>query len=259
MNATIRMELRLRYRTAVFASTGLVIVIMIVGALYPSLKDTFGKLNVPEGVANLLGGADYSTLTGWLQSEIVATYGPLVFCAVAITTATATTTGDEDDRVLATLLAHPVLRTRLLMAKTLALTLLLLAVSVATWIGLVIGVVIAGGGISVAHLAAQSVHLGVLGLTFAALALALGASTGRKPVAAGGAAGAAILSFLLNGLAPLISAVSWTQYLSPFYYYTSGRPLENGAQWQHLAVLAAASLVLIGTAAAGFRTRDLRG
>jgi hypothetical protein len=89
VNATARLELRLRYRTAAAAGVGLVIVIMIVGALYPSLKDTFGKLNVPRGVANLLGGADYSTLPGWLQSEIVATYGPLVFCAVAITTAAA--------------------------------------------------------------------------------------------------------------------------------------------------------------------------
>lgn len=258
MNATTRMELRLRYRTAAYAGVGLVIVILFVGALYPSLKDTFGKLNVPRGVANLLGGADYSTLTGWLQSEIVATYGPLVFCAVAINTAAATTTGDEDDGVLATLLAHPITRTRLLLGKTFALTLLMLTVSVATWIGLIVGVAIAGGGISTAHLAAQSAHLGLLGLTLGMLALALGASTGRKPIAAGGAAGVAILGFLLNGLAPLSSAVSWMRYVSPFYYYTGGRPLTNGAQWGHLAVLAAISLVLVGSAVAGFRRRDLR-
>jgi beta-exotoxin I transport system permease protein len=259
VNATARMELRLRYRTAALAGIGLVIVIMIVGALYPSLKDTFGKLNVPQGVANLLGGADYSTLTGWLQSEIVATYGPLVFCTVAITTATATTTGDEDDGVLATLLAHPIARTRLLLAKTLALALLLLTVSVATWIGLIVGVAIAGGGISTMHLAAQGAHLGLLGLTLGTLALALGASTGRKPIAAGGAAAAAILGFLVNGLAPLTSAVSWARYLSPFYYYADGRPLSNGAQWQHLAVLAAVSLALVACAVTGFRRRDLRG
>jgi ABC-2 type transport system permease protein len=259
VNATTRMELRLRYRTAAYAGAGLIIVAMFVGALYPSLKDTFGKLNVPQGVANLLGGADYSTLTGWLQSEIVATYGPLVFCAVAITTAAATTTGDEDDGVLATLLAHPITRTRLLLGKALALTLLILTVSVATWIGLIIGVAIAGGGISTAHLAAQSAHLGLLGLTLGTLALALGASTGRKPIAAGGAAAVATLGFLLNGLAPLNSAVSWMRYFSPFYYYTGGRPLTDGAQWGHLAVLAVVSVVLMGSAVAGFRRRDLRG
>jgi ABC-2 type transport system permease protein len=259
MNTTLTMELRLRYRMAASAAFGLIVVIMIVGALYPSLKDTFGKLNVPQGVANLLGGANYSTLTGWLQSEIVATYGPLVFCAVGITTAVATTTGDEDERILAMLLAHPIVRTRLLVAKTLALTLLILALSVATWIGLEIGVAIAGGGISTAHLAAQAGHLCLLGLTFAALALALGASTGRKMVAAGGAAGIAILAFLVNGLAPLISGLTWTQYLSPFYYYSSREPLSNGAQWGHLGILAAVSLVLVGVALAGFRHRDLRG
>ena len=259
MNTTLTMELRLRYRVAASAAVGLIAVIMVVGALYPSLKDTFGKLNVPEGVANLLGGADYSTLTGWLQSEIVATYGPLVFCAVGITTAVATTTGDEDERILATLLAHPIVRTALLLAKTLALALLILAVSVATWIGFLIGVAIAGGGISTAHLAAQAAHLGLLGLTYAALALALGAATGREMIAAGGATGLAILGFLVNGLAPLASALTWTQYLSPFYYYASHEPLTNGAQWAHLAVLAAISLALVGVALAGFRHRDLRG
>jgi ABC-2 type transport system permease protein len=259
VNATARLELRLRYRTAAAAGVGLVIVIMIVGALYPSLKDTFGKLNVPRGVANLLGGADYSTLPGWLQSEIVATYGPLVFCAVAITTAAAATAGDGDAGVLATPPSHPLARTRLLLAKAIALALLLLTVSVATWIGLIIGVAIAGGGISTGHLAAQSAHLGLLGLALGSLALALGASTGRKPIASGGAAAVAILGFLLNGLAPLSSAVSWTQYLSPFYYYADGRPLTNGAQWHHLAVLLAVSLVLTGLAVAGFRRRDLRG
>jgi ABC-2 type transport system permease protein len=257
--ATVTLELRLRSRMAVLAGLGLIFVIVIVGALYPSLKDTFGKLSVPQGVANLLGGADYSTLTGWLQSEIVATYGPLVFCTVAITTAAGTTTGDEDDRVLATLLAHPIARTRLLLAKTLALALLVLAVSVSTWIGLLIGVAVAGGGISAAHLAAQAVHLGLLGLIFGALALALGAATGRKAIAAGGAAGVAVLGFLVNGLAPLISGLTWTQYLSPFYYYASGRPLANGAEWAHLAVLAMLSLVLVGAAVLGFRRRDLRG
>jgi ABC-2 type transport system permease protein len=259
VSSALTLELRLRYRLAASAAGGLIAVIMIVGALYPSLKDTFGKLNVPQGVANLLGGANYSTLTGWLQSEIVATYGPLVFCAVGITTAVATTTGDEDERILATLLAHPILRTRLLLAKTLALTVLILAVAAATWIGFVIGVAIAGGGISTAHLAAQAAHLCLLGLTFAALALALGASTGRKMIAAGGAASIAILGFLVNGLAPLISGLTWTRYLSPFYYYASNEPLTNGGQWGHLAILAGVSLALVAAGLIGFRHRDLRG
>ena len=44
---------------------------------------------MPEGVADLLGGADYGTITGWMRSEIGAIYGPLVIAASAITAAVA--------------------------------------------------------------------------------------------------------------------------------------------------------------------------
>ena len=56
-----------------------------VGALFPAVGRTIGKLNVPKGVAKLLGGADYGTITGWFRSEIGSIYGPLVIGALAIT------------------------------------------------------------------------------------------------------------------------------------------------------------------------------
>ena len=48
----------------------------MVGALFPAVGHTIGKLDLPKGVAMLLGGADYGTLTGWMRSEIAAVYGP---------------------------------------------------------------------------------------------------------------------------------------------------------------------------------------
>jgi hypothetical protein len=35
-----------------------------------------------------------------------------------------------------------------------------------------------------------------------------------------GAAGFAVLGFLVNGFAPLIEAIAWLKYVSPFYYYS---------------------------------------
>jgi hypothetical protein len=54
------------------------LVILMVGALFPAVGDSIGKLDLPEGVTTLLGGADYGTITGWMRSEIAAVYGPLV-------------------------------------------------------------------------------------------------------------------------------------------------------------------------------------
>ena len=51
------------------------LVIVMVGALFPAVGDSIGKLDLPEGVGELLGGADYGTITGWMRSEIGASTG----------------------------------------------------------------------------------------------------------------------------------------------------------------------------------------
>ena len=64
----LAMALRLRLASAGAAACGLVAVLVIVGALFPAVGTTIGKLNLPRGVSQLLGGADYATLTGWFRS-----------------------------------------------------------------------------------------------------------------------------------------------------------------------------------------------
>ncbi len=75
---------------------------------FPPIGHTFGTLNIPKGVADLLGGADYGTITGWFRSEIGSVYGPLLVAALAITGAAGTTAGEEEERILALIVAHPV-------------------------------------------------------------------------------------------------------------------------------------------------------
>ena len=75
---TLEMTLRLRVLSTVSGALGLIAVLLAVGALFPSVGHTIGTLNIPKGVSNLLGGADYATLTGWYTSEIGSVYGPLV-------------------------------------------------------------------------------------------------------------------------------------------------------------------------------------
>ena len=83
--AATRITLRLRLASTVSAAVGLIAVMLMVGALFPAVGHTIGKLNIPTSVANLLGGADYGTITGWFRSEIAVIYAPLVIGALAIT------------------------------------------------------------------------------------------------------------------------------------------------------------------------------
>ena len=120
---------------------GLIAVMAAVGALFPAVGHTIGKLRMsPQGVANLLGGADYGTITGWFRSEIGSIYGPLVIGALAITGASATTAGEEEDRILGAGARPP--------GPTLAADRrqggcdrrVVVIVAFATWVGLIVGV-----------------------------------------------------------------------------------------------------------------------
>jgi beta-exotoxin I transport system permease protein len=256
--ATTRISLRLRLTSTVSAAVGLVAVMLMVGALFPAVGHTIGKLNIPSSVANLLGGADYGTITGWFRSEIAVIYAPLVVGALAITGGSSATAGEEEDRILALVLAHPIRRSRLVVAKASAVALIVLAISFSVWLGLLLGVAVGGGGISVGHITALAVQLAFFGVAMGAVALALGAGTGSRSLANGGAAAVAILGWLVNSFAPLVDAIAWLRYLSPFYYYAGHDPLTRGIDGTGLVVLALVALALTAAAVLGFHRRDLR-
>jgi beta-exotoxin I transport system permease protein len=256
--AATRIALRLRLVGTVSAAVGLVAVMAAVGALFPAVGHTIGKLNVPSGVANLLGGADYGTITGWFRSEIAEIYGPLVIAALAITGAAATTAGEEEDRILALVLAHPIRRSRLVAAKAAAIALIVVAIAFAVWVGLIAGVAAGGGGITIPHITALAVQLAFFGLATGAVALALAAGTGRRSLASGGAAAVAILGWLVNSFAPLVHAIAWLKYLTLFYYYAGYDPLKRGVGLPGLVVLGLVALALTAAAIVAFDRRDLR-
>ena len=255
---TAKIALRLRLPAALSAAVGLIAVMAAVGALFPAVGHTIGKLNVPRSVSNLLGGGDYGTITGWFRSEIASIYGPLVIGALAITGAAATTAGEEEDRILGLVLAHPIGRARLIGAKAAAIAAVVLVIAFATWIGLIVGVAAGGGGITLAHMTALAVQLAFFGFATGALAIALGAGTGRRSLASGVAAAVAILGWLINSFAPLLSALDWLKYLSPFYYYAGHDPLTHGVDATGVIVLGVVSLVLTTLGMVGIERRDLR-
>jgi ABC-2 type transport system permease protein len=254
----LAMTLRLRLPSAASAALGLIAVMLAVGALFPAVGHSIGTLSIPKGVAQLLGGADYGTITGWYRSEIGAVYGPLVIAALAITAASAGTAGEEEDRILGLVLAHPVTRSQLIAAKAVAIAAIVVTVAVASWAGLIAGVALGGGGISVGHLSAFCVQLAFFGFAAGAVALALGAGTGRRSLANGVAAAVAIIGWLINGFAPLVSAIGWLKYLSLFHYYEGNDPLTHGVDIAGIVVLGAVALLLTAVATVAFERRDLR-
>jgi ABC-2 type transport system permease protein len=246
-------------RSTVAASVGLVAVMTAVGAMFPAVGHSIGALNVPQGVANLLGGADYGTVTGWFRSEIGAIYGPLLSGGLAIAGAGATLAGEEESGVLAVILSCPLGRRSLVVSKAAAIAVVVAVVSLAAWVGLMVGVTAAGGGIPVTHMAALAVQLAFFGFAVGAVALAFAAGSGNRGLAVGVATAIALAGWLVDSFAPLISALSWLRYLSFYYYYAGHDPLGQGIWVTGVAVLACVSVSATAVGAYCFSRRDLRG
>jgi ABC-2 type transport system permease protein len=145
------------------------------------------------------------------------------------------------------------------LAKAGAIVAVVVMIAVAAWVGLLVGVALGGGGIGVGHMAAFAVHLAFFGFALGAVAVALGAGTGRRALASGVAAGVGVVGWLINGFAPLVGALDWLKYLSPFYYYAGHDPLTQGIDLGDLVVLGVVAVALTALAVLAFERRDLRG
>ena len=117
-----------RRRSIVWWAIGMAALAGITVAFYPSIRDDaegFESLfdSMPEGLLNMFGidsAAELVTATGLVNSRIYAGIGPLILAVLGISLGTAAVAGEEQDGTLDLLLAQPVSRTRIVLAKAAA-------------------------------------------------------------------------------------------------------------------------------------------
>ncbi|MBD0338573.1 MAG: hypothetical protein ICV67_04705 [Thermoleophilia bacterium] len=108
------------------------------------------------------------------------------------------------------------------------------------------------------HLGAATAGAGLLALGFGAIALLIGAATGRRGLAIGATASGAVAAYVVSSLAVLVDVLEPLRVASPYYHYAASDALRGGLAPGHtafLALLAAGSALL---APAAFGRRDLR-
>lgn len=166
--------------------------------------------------------------------------------------------GEESGRIMGLLLANPIKRSRVVAEKAWTMALFAFLIGFVTFTGVALGSVLGGLGMNIGHIAATCLLLTLLGLSFGALALAIGAGTGRKKVAIFTAVGFAIGLHLLNAISTLNDKIKEWGRLSPYHYYLGNDPLKNGMDWGNAVVLAVMCVVLIVVSIVLFQRRDIR-
>ena len=130
-------DLRLRWRSLLWWTVGVVLLSTLVASFYKSIagdtayEEVFSSL--PESLQGLIGGADLGTPVGYLSAEMYSFFMPAVLLVFAIGRSTSTLAGEEEDHTLDLLLAQPIRRTALYVQKVVgvALGIAVLAIAVA--------------------------------------------------------------------------------------------------------------------------------
>lgn len=245
-------------------SAGLVGLVALMLAVWPSIRDNpaIAKLHedYPEALQGFVsfGGAfDFGTPAGYLGAELFSLMVPILLIIAAVGAGAGTVAGEEERGTLDLLMANPVSRRRVVLEKSAAVATEVIGLGAVLLVALLVGVPLADMEISAAHTAAAVLDAVILALVFGAVALVVGAATGRRARAIGVASAAAVAAYVVNGLAPLVDAVDAVRGLSPFYHYVAGDPLRQGLDW-HVAVLAGLAVAVAALAPLLFERRDLR-
>jgi ABC-2 type transport system permease protein len=233
---------------------------VMIGAMYPAIDQalvTLGEV-FPAELLALFGGGDMSSPEGFYQVETFGMMAPIGVMILTILIGSRAVAGEEERRTMGLLLANPVSRSRVLLEKALVMVLSGLVVGAATFVGVAIGNVLGGLGMDLGNVAATCLLVSLLGITFGALALVVGAATGVVRLATWTAIGLALVSHVANAFLPFSDSLSGLARWTPNYYYLGGDPLVSGLDWTHAAVLAGLAAILLAAAVPAFNRRDLR-
>jgi ABC-2 type transport system permease protein len=245
-----------------FATSAVMFFLMgvMIGPIYTFIDDTMlGFLDeFPETLLALFGGGDMSTPEGWYQLETFGMMAPIAVMVVTVAIGSRALAGEEEHRTMGLLLANPVKRSTVVYQKAFAMVLYAFAVGVAIFAGVAVGSLVGGLGMDIGNIAATSLLVTLVGIAFGAFSLLLSAGSGRVRAAVYGTVGVALVFYVVNAFVPYSEHIAWLARISPFYYYLTSDPLNNGMNWAHGAVLSVVSGVLIVGAVALFTRRDLR-
>lgn len=245
---------------------GMVVAVVSIGAMLTlgmlayaevGIDEVYGAL--PEAMRAVMGiplGAGPAALA---YNVMLGTIGSLTLAGLAVSIGASTFAGEERNGTIGLLLANPHSRTRVLVAKLVALVALVALAGAALWGVSLLAPVVVDVEIGETHLAAMAVHLTANALFHGFLALAIGAWSGRRGLASGVGALVVTLSFFLSGLLPLVDATEPVVEFLPWHWFDGGAPLVNGVVWADLAALLSGVLLFAGMAVVGVRRRDLRG
>jgi ABC-2 type transport system permease protein len=253
-------SLRDQRRALLGWSVGLVLVVLLEAALWPSVRDMMNLdeflANYPEPMRELFNLEEFVTGTGFFNAELYSLLLPILFLVYGIGRGARAVAGEEEAGTLDVLLLTRVSPVGLVLQQAAAVAAGLTALGVALFVAVTVCSPIFGLDIAPAAALTGSLSMVLLGIEYGWLALAVGAATGRRGLAVAVSAALAVAGYLLFAAGALVEAIEPWQPLSPFYQAIDGGPLGAGLPAAY-GWLVLGAVVVVLAALPVFHRRDI--
>lgn len=264
MLAVLRMTLRDQRRTTLGWCAGFAVLTSLYAAVWPAIRDDARRYDelvagLPDAMRGLVGDTGFGSAAGFVTTELLAVTGPLLLTVLAVLLGCRAVAGDEEAGLLDLVLAQPVSRRRLVLERAAAVGVTLLAVTATTGLVLVAAGPLVDLPLGVARIGGAMLLLALLAADFGALAIAVGAVTGRATLARVLPAVVAVGLYLAHAFASSAAFFDRLDTVSPFAVLLHAAPLQRGLDAGAVAGLALPAVALACVAAWGVGRRDLHG
>jgi ABC-2 type transport system permease protein len=264
MIAILRWELARRKMYILWWSLGIIALVAMLMAIYPSIHAQAAQLDtvlkqMPESVRALRGGdTDLTSPVGYLNAELFYITLPLLLIIMAVNLGGALLARDEQDHTLELLLARPVSRGRVLIGKALAGVLIMALVGLLATVATIVLAKIVNLDLPVHYIALAGLWTTIFSMSFGVVTFSLNAASvfSRRL----GIAIAVIASFggyILQSLSSVSDYIKRPAELLPYHYFVP-KDILHGTVAHSLMVYMLA--IFIGGAIlsyVGFRRRDI--
>jgi ABC-2 type transport system permease protein len=225
--------------------------------IYPSYRDAFGTLELPEAMKGFLGEAtDLSSPEGFLTAEYFS-WIPLLLVTLAIVGGSAAFAGEEGAGTMDLLLSQPIRRWELAIAKAAALAVSITIAALSGLIGFAIGILFVDIEITFGRLTEAVIYMLPLAWAFAGVALLASAALSSRAAAAMTVTGYLVLTYFIQVLGGVNPVMQDIRRISPFYWTDASRVLLNGFDWLRAGIFVLIALAAFGLATWMFERRDI--
>jgi len=225
--------------------------------IYPSYSKQLKDFEMPEAFKALVGEAtSIASPQGFITAEYFS-WIPLLVIVVAIIAGTATIAGEESAGTLEFLLAQPVSRTRLLLQKAGALSLLITLVILVPYPFMLAMMALTDFDLSRMSFLGATVTMIPISLLFLYLALWCSAALPTRAAAAITSGGVVVVTFFLNTIGALVDVLDQPRKISPFYWADASHVLVSGFDWLRVILMLLVAGVFLGLAAWSFQRREV--